>query len=28
MSKSSAGPEIQRMIDLIARLPGFGPRSA
>ncbi|MEL6825273.1 MAG: recombination mediator RecR [Pseudomonadota bacterium] len=28
MSKSSAGPEIQRMIDLIARLPGLGPRSA
>jgi len=28
MSKSSAGPEIQRMVDLIARLPGLGPRSA
>lgn len=28
MSKSSAGPEIQRMIDLMARLPGLGPRSA
>ena len=28
MSKASAGPEIQRMIDLIARLPGLGPRSA
>ncbi|MEM6534651.1 MAG: recombination mediator RecR [Pseudomonadota bacterium] len=28
MVKSSAGPEIQRMIDLIARLPGLGPRSA
>ncbi|MEM7493904.1 MAG: recombination mediator RecR [Pseudomonadota bacterium] len=28
MSKSSAGPEIQRMIDMIARLPGLGPRSA
>jgi recombination protein RecR len=28
MSKTSAGPEIQRMIDLIARLPGLGPRSA
>ncbi len=28
MSKSAAGPEIQRMIDLIARLPGLGPRSA
>lgn len=28
MSKSSAGPEIQKMIDLIAKLPGLGPRSA
>lgn len=28
MSNTSAGPEIQRMIDLIARLPGLGPRSA
>lgn len=28
MSKTAAGPEIQRMIDLIARLPGLGPRSA
>lgn len=28
MSKHVAGPEIQRMIDLIARLPGLGPRSA
>ncbi len=28
MSKHAAGPEIQRMIDLIARLPGLGPRSA
>jgi recombination protein RecR len=28
MSRASAGPEIQRMIDLIARLPGLGPRSA
>ncbi|MEM8617358.1 MAG: recombination mediator RecR [Pseudomonadota bacterium] len=28
MSKTPAGPEIQRMIDLIARLPGLGPRSA
>ena len=28
MSKISAGPEIQRLIDLMARLPGFGPRSA
>lgn len=28
MSKHAAGPEIQRMIELIARLPGLGPRSA
>jgi len=28
MSNTAAGPEIQRMIDLIARLPGLGPRSA
>ena len=28
MNKSVAGPEIMRMIELIARLPGFGPRSA
>jgi recombination protein RecR len=28
MTKSVAGPEIMRMIELIARLPGFGPRSA
>lgn len=28
MSQRSAGPEILRLIDLIARLPGLGPRSA
>ncbi|MEM5518773.1 recombination mediator RecR [Henriciella sp. AS95] len=28
MSQKSAGPEIMKMIELIAKLPGFGPRSA
>ncbi|MEO1200574.1 MAG: recombination mediator RecR [Pseudomonadota bacterium] len=28
MSQSSAGPEIERLIQLLARLPGLGPRSA
>ena len=28
MSKSTAGPEIERLIQLLARLPGLGPRSA
>ena len=28
MSQRSAGPEILKMIELIARLPGLGPRSA
>lgn len=28
MSDESDGGEIQRLIDLMARLPGFGPRSA
>ncbi len=28
MSQKSAGPEILKMIDLIAKLPGLGPRSA
>jgi recombination protein RecR len=28
MSKSTAGPEIERMIALLARVPGLGPRSA
>ncbi len=28
MSKSIAGPEIERLIQLLARLPGLGPRSA
>ena len=25
---SSAGPEIERLIGLLAKLPGLGPRSA
>src|SRR5918998_4264537 len=28
MAASVAGPEIERLIQLLARLPGFGPRSA
>lgn len=28
MSQRPAGPELLRLIDLIARLPGLGPRSA
>jgi recombination protein RecR len=28
MSQSVAGPEIERLIQLLARLPGLGPRSA
>ena len=28
MTKSTAGPEIERLIQLLARLPGLGPRSA
>lgn len=28
MPKSTAGPEIERLILLLARLPGLGPRSA
>jgi recombination protein RecR len=28
MSKKIAGPEIERVIQLLARLPGLGPRSA
>ena len=28
MSKSVTGPEIERLIQLLARLPGLGPRSA
>ncbi|MAN45724.1 MAG: recombination protein RecR [Hyphomonas sp.] len=28
MSQRSAGPEILRLIELISRLPGLGPRSA
>ena len=28
MTESVAGPEIERLIQLLARLPGLGPRSA
>src|SRR5438309_6796412 len=28
MASSVAGPEIERLIQLLARLPGLGPRSA
>ncbi|MEO0635173.1 MAG: recombination mediator RecR [Pseudomonadota bacterium] len=28
MAKQATGPEIERLIQLMARLPGFGPRSA
>ena len=28
MSKKTAGPEIERLVQLLARLPGLGPRSA
>jgi recombination protein RecR len=28
MPAISAGPEIERLIQLLARLPGLGPRSA
>jgi recombination protein RecR len=28
MPKATAGPEIERLIQLLARLPGLGPRSA
>jgi len=28
MSTAAAGPEIERLISLLARLPGLGPRSA
>ena len=28
MATAVAGPEIERLIQLLARLPGFGPRSA
>ena len=28
MSKRIAGPEIERLIQLLAKLPGLGPRSA
>ena len=28
MSKRTTGPEIERLIQLLAKLPGLGPRSA
>ena len=28
MSRKIAGPEIERLVQLLARLPGLGPRSA
>ena len=28
MAERVAGPEIERLIQLLARLPGLGPRSA
>ena len=28
MSRNAAGPEIERLIQLLARLPGLGSRSA
>ncbi|MFY8113777.1 MAG: recombination protein RecR, partial [Rhabdaerophilum sp.] len=28
MAQSLAGPEIERLIQLLARMPGLGPRSA
>ena len=28
MSRRTTGPEIERLIQLLAKLPGFGPRSA
>ncbi len=28
MQKKIAGPEIERLVQLLARLPGLGPRSA
>ena len=28
MSRSAAGPEIERLIQLLAKVPGLGPRSA
>ncbi|MBI0007930.1 recombination protein RecR, partial [Bartonella sp. M0193] len=28
MSKHLAGPEIEKLIQLLARVPGLGPRSA
>ena len=28
MSRRTAGPEIERLIQMLAKLPGLGPRSA
>ncbi|MES1179588.1 MAG: recombination protein RecR, partial [Hyphomicrobium sp.] len=28
MSRKTAGPEIERLVQLLARLPGLGPRSS
>ena len=28
MAKRTTGPEIERLIQLLAKLPGLGPRSA
>ncbi|MFP3944999.1 MAG: recombination protein RecR, partial [Alphaproteobacteria bacterium] len=28
MAQGFSGPEIERVIDLLAKLPGLGPRSA
>lgn len=28
MTANNIGPELQRLIDLLAKLPGLGPRSA
>ena len=28
MSRRTTGPEIERLIQLLAKLPGLGPRSA
>ena len=28
MSKKIAGPEIERLVQLLSRMPGLGPRSA
>ena len=28
MPAATIGPELQRLIDLLAKMPGLGPRSA